>query len=254
MEVLKIELEALTTSFRYPHFLVGRQPSYRMPPPATIYGHICSTWGDWVKPEHIQFSYNFTYDGNADDFEHIYKVKVGSGKFNKKAGFIKNIELELDPVLREVLLFPKLTLYINSEKLLGKFFTKFKNPHYTVLLGRSQDLASYKNVKIVDLKKSSQWYIENTLLPWSFRTRVSEGISVLMPKFIDPEDRRNVEWDRYIIIEHRVPYRRIIKYENDGTLWIDPETPEVKGMKRAVIWHSFTAEETGEINLARIKQ
>ena len=50
MRVLKVTLEGITTSFRYPHFMVNVQPSYRMPPPATIYGHICSALGEWVSP------------------------------------------------------------------------------------------------------------------------------------------------------------------------------------------------------------
>jgi len=36
MPVLRIEAEGLTTSFRYPHCLAIRQPTFLMPPPATI--------------------------------------------------------------------------------------------------------------------------------------------------------------------------------------------------------------------------
>lgn len=51
MQVLKIVLEGVTTSFRYPHFMLGVQPSFPPPPPATIYGHVCSALGEWVAPE-----------------------------------------------------------------------------------------------------------------------------------------------------------------------------------------------------------
>lgn len=247
MNVLKVELEGITTSFRYPHFLVGRQPSYRMPPPATIYGHICSALGEWIDPRLLQFGYCFTYEGRSDDYEHIYKVIIASGKFDKKWGYIKNIELELDPISREILLFPKLTLYINAPDLLDKLFNAFQEPRYAVILGRSQDLATYKNITKVKLEQASQGYFESTLLPWSFRSRTTTGTSVLMPKFINPEDRRQVIWERYIILEQRVFYgigeerglKTMIRFEGDEPIWIDSETPAVKAMKRGVVWHSF---------------
>ena len=53
MRVLKIVAEVSITSFRRPHFMWGIQPTFRMPPPATIYGHICSALGDTVPPEGI---------------------------------------------------------------------------------------------------------------------------------------------------------------------------------------------------------
>lgn len=252
MEVLKVELEGIVTSFRYPHFLVGRHPSYRMPPPATIYGHICGALGEWIDPKLVKFGYNFTHNGRGDDYEHIYKVIVGSGKIDKKWGHSRNIELELDPISRELLLFPKLTLYIHAPQILDVLYKSFQEPRYAVILGRSQDLAAYRNVKIIQLEKSVQGYFENTLLPWSFRTRTVIGTTVLMPRFIKPEDRSQVEWERYIILEHRVFYgiseeagaKTIIKYETDEPVWIDPETHEIKGTKRGIAWHSFVGEKT----------
>lgn len=253
MEVLKVELDAITTSFRYPHFLVGKHPSYRMPPPATIYGHICSALGEWLPKDSIKFSYCFFYLGKCNDLEHIHVAKVSSRKMDNKFGYLKNIEAEVNPLSREILLFPKLILYINAKYLLNKLFDAFQCPHYPVILGRSQDLATYKKISFVKLEKSSRWYLENTLLPWSFRTRLSEGTSILMPTFINPEDRRQVEWDRYVILGHRIPCDRIIRYEDDKPQWIDPETTEIKEMKRAIIWNSFIGEETGEANFANIK-
>ena len=42
LELVKVVAEGLITSFRYPHFMWQKQPTFEMPPPATIYGHICS--------------------------------------------------------------------------------------------------------------------------------------------------------------------------------------------------------------------
>jgi len=45
MRVLKVVAEGPITSFRYPHFMQQIHPSFQMPPPATIYGHISSALG-----------------------------------------------------------------------------------------------------------------------------------------------------------------------------------------------------------------
>jgi len=261
MKVLKVELQGLTTSFRYPHFLVGRQPTYRMPPPATIYGHICSAVGEWLPPESIKFGYCFYYAGRGNDLEHIHVITVSQGKFDKKWGFLKNIQAEINPLLREIIILPKLILYIDSPNMLNKLFDAFCSPYYPVILGRSQDLATYKYPKIIQLEKTSQGYFENTLLPWSYRTKTIAGVSVLMPRFINPEDRGQVEWERYVILEHRVFYgiaqeqgvKTMVKYEGDEALWIDPDTPEIKGMKRAIVWHTFTGEKPDGADIVGLK-
>ena len=67
MDVLKIVAEGVTTSFRYPHFTLGIQPTFDMPPPATIYGHICSAVGEWLDPDGLQFAYHFTAEAKAND-------------------------------------------------------------------------------------------------------------------------------------------------------------------------------------------
>jgi CRISPR-associated protein Cas5t len=223
-----------------------------MPPPATIYGHICSAVGDWLDPRPIQFGYCFEFVGKGSDLEHIHVTTVSSGKLDKGWGFVKNIEAEINPTEREVLLHPKMTLYVNSQDSLQRFYEAFRSPHYPVALGRSQDLSAYKNVSLIELESAHHGYYEKTLLPWSFRPKTSVGISVLMPKFINPRDRTQVAWERYVLLEHRILYppqgmsyegvRVMLRYDGDGPVWIDPESPEVDGMKRIVTFHEFIIE------------
>ena len=71
MQVLKVVAEGLTTSFRYPHFMQQIHPTFQMPPPATIYGHICSALGEWFDPTGVEFAYHFTHRGDVKDVEHI---------------------------------------------------------------------------------------------------------------------------------------------------------------------------------------
>jgi len=65
MEALKVTAEGLTTSFRYPHFVQGVQPTYEMPPPATVYGLVCGVLGEWFDPRGVRFALHFTFAGRV---------------------------------------------------------------------------------------------------------------------------------------------------------------------------------------------
>src|SRR5690349_16743254 len=147
MRVLKVELEGMTTSFRYPHFLVGRQPSLPLPPPATIYGHISSALGYWPDPASVQFAYSFRCAGRVDDLESQHIVGASSGRFK---GYPKNLEGNINPTYRQVLLSPRLSLYLLADNL-EHYLQAFRQPRYAVVLGRSQDLATYTRVEMIEL-------------------------------------------------------------------------------------------------------
>src|SRR2546430_1424159 len=80
MEVLRVELEAPVCSFRLPHFLVGRQLTFDMPPPATIYGHIASAVGDFPDPRSFRFAYRFTTIGKGEDLENQHIIVPGGSR------------------------------------------------------------------------------------------------------------------------------------------------------------------------------
>ena len=76
MQVLKIVAEGAITSFRYPHFMQGVQPTYEMPPPATLYGHIASALGEWFDPQGVQFAICFSFLKRAQEVEKIGRAHV----------------------------------------------------------------------------------------------------------------------------------------------------------------------------------
>lgn len=115
-------MEGTTCSFRYPHFLVGRQPTYPLPPPATIYGHICSALGEWIDPQSLEFAYSFTHAGRADDLEHIHVATVGSGRPTKEWVHPVNLDVTVSPLPREIFVFPQMTLYLRSQGALDRLF------------------------------------------------------------------------------------------------------------------------------------
>jgi CRISPR-associated protein Cas5t len=256
MRAVRVEAEGLTTSFRYPHFLVGRQPTFRMPPPATIYGHICSAAGEHLDPEGLRFGYVFRAGGSGDDLELLHMATVGKGRIRELGGIPKNLDVTTNVLPREILFQPRLTLYVTAEDdRVELLWRAFREPRYVVTLGRSQDLMAYRRVDLVDLHEQRDAYLEATLLPWSFRPRTTDGIGVTMPRFIDPNDRRNVIWSPFVMLENRAPInkdvggppraRRITRMSDDERWWVDADSPTIEGTQRAVIWHSFRAEDDG---------
>ena len=79
MHVLKVVAEGLTTSFRYPHFMQQVHPTYEMPPPSTIYGHIASALGKWFDPTGVEFAYRFTFTAKVNDVEHVILLSPKGG-------------------------------------------------------------------------------------------------------------------------------------------------------------------------------
>lgn len=239
MKVLKIVAEGITTSFRYPHFIQGVHPTFEMPPPATIYGHICSAMGEWVNPEGIQFAYHFSYEGKFDDVEHIHLLSPASGKL-PGTDFAKVLSGAINPFKRTILFKPKLTLYINRPQWLAAF----KSPCYAVVLGRSQDLFVYKRVSIVDLVSADRAYFEHTLAPYYMVRHTGRGYMVLMPRFLDYERGRTPNFARYLVLHQRVYSDDFISYEGTPreNYWVDPETVEEKGARLGLLFHTFVGD------------
>jgi len=164
LSVLRVEMVGTVTSFRYPHFVQGFQPTFEMPPPSTIYGHICGAVGDYIPPNSVRFGYRFTHEGKFIDYqEHLhFDDPVQPFPFN-----------------RELLYNPKLTLYLDNLDLRDAFLS----PYYSVILGRSQDLMTYVSVQVVELVRAETAYFEHTLLPLEMSPRLREAtIAVTMPR------------------------------------------------------------------------
>lgn len=235
MRVLRVVAEGLVTSFRYPHFMQEVQPTFEMPPPATIYGHICSALGEWFDPAGVQFAIHFSYRKRFDDIEHTHVLTPSTGRL-ESTRIRKVLEGTIQPFRRGLLFGPRLVLYVNKPE----WAEAFLSPKYAVVLGRSQDLFTYKSVDVVDLVKSERAYLEHTLLPYDYVRRTAKGVSVLMPRFIDYRNRRYPTFDRYIILHHRVSSRDMVRYQGEEELfWVDPSSPEIDGEHLGLVFHSW---------------
>lgn len=211
LTALRIETSALTTSFRYPRVQVGKLPTFDMPPPATIYGHLAGVLGEWFNPADLEFAYAFEHSGKAVDLETIHPIERGPGKMTlAKRGWPHpvNVQCETNIQRREFLLKPKLTLYLMSahDEMLDRLRNAFLNPYFAYILGRSQDLATCHNANFVQVERSSAAFFADTLLPFEWRPWVVPGTTVLLPCAIDYQQKRLATQDRYLQIT-RPPLR-----------------------------------------------
>ncbi|RMH05453.1 MAG: CRISPR-associated protein Cas5 [Nitrospirae bacterium] len=243
MQVLKVVAEGVTTSFRYPHFMQHIHPTYELPPPTTIYGHICSALGDWFDPHGVRFSYHFVHSGRTKDVEHVILLRSGRGRL-KGSHFPKVLEGRVNPFQRDLLFQPRLTLYVNRPE----WVDAFRSPRYAVVLGRSQDLFTYTNVEVIELQQATRAYFEHTLLPHDMAIQIGRGVTVTMPRFLDYYRNRSPSWERYIVHKDRVllPDDAPVRFSHIryGPYWIDPTTPAYKEAHRGVMFLSFIDEES----------
>lgn len=248
MRVLKIILEGVTTSFRYPHFMLSVQPSFPMPPPATIYGHLCSALGEWVDPAGLAFAYHFTAQGTAQDLEHVHVMSIATGKL-PGSQLPKIQEGNVNPYQREMLFQPRLVLYLNRPEWLDAF----RSPRYPVVLGRSQDLCWYRQVEVIDLQQVDDAYFEHTLLPYHMAVQARRGVVMMLPRWLDYTNNRAPVFARYVVVQQRV------RTTDDDWLsftqapmmyWSDPGALLQDRLPLGLVFHTFTGATDEAIRLA----
>lgn len=245
MRVLKIVAEGITTSFRYPHFMQEEQPSFAMPPPATLYGHVTSALGEWFDPTGVQFAVRFQYQQTAEEVETTYLLKEAGGRSKLPDSNIpKVLEGNANPFRRHILFFPRLTLYIDRPEWEGAF----RSPRYAVVLGRSQDLFTYRQVEIIELQRTDHAYLEHTLLPYDWARRTGRGIVALMPRWIDYRRGRFPHFSRYVVLHRRVHTRDLYHFPDlpPLTLWADPTEPTVEGDPSGLVFLRWDHDSSGD--------
>jgi CRISPR-associated protein Cas5t len=242
MRVLKVVAEGLTTSFRYPHFMQQVHPSFPAPPPATIYGHMCSALGEWFDPQGVKVAYQFTHQGIARDLEHIVVAKPAGGKLGETT-HPKVLEGNINPFEREIFFRPRLTLYINRPE----WLSMFQSPRYAVVLGRSQDLFTYTSVEVIQLEQSERAYFGHTVLPYEMALQARRGVTVLMPRFIDYNRNRHPTFQRYFVVQEPVvlPNEEGLRFAEAryGPYWTDPYAPKFRDAPLGLIFLSFVGDE-----------
>jgi CRISPR-associated protein Cas5t len=74
--------------------------------------------------------------------------------------------------------------------------------------------------------------------------QTGKGYMVLMPRFLDYNNRRTPTFARYIILHRRVFTEELLRYEgiSSQNYWIDPESIEKNGAKLGLIFHTFVGD------------
>jgi hypothetical protein len=111
---------------------------------------------------------------------------------------------------------------------------------------------------VVELERAKGAYLEQTLLPFSMRPLLGRGVTVLMPRYIEPPPEREPHFSRYIVLfdlvyAGDVPHtNRLLHYEDRSPEeWlVDPSSPpKHEGVRRGLVFHSFVGDED---NVARL--
>jgi CRISPR-associated protein Cas5t len=202
MEILRIKITGVVSSFRNPFFVSGAQPTLEVPPPSTILGIISAVAGRIVRPDEISFGYVFLYKDKGEDLELIYELSLKE-KFKAKSNVIR----------RDFLTFPELYLYVTNVEYEGYF----RKPSFPILLGRTQELAKIEKIERVTLVKKSPVRFGKTIVPIDFKG--VSGAIVALPLYFDysPQGVRKA-----MMIQPFVVLSRFINYERQP-LWFDEE-------------------------------
>ncbi|MCS7263526.1 MAG: CRISPR-associated protein Cas5 [Armatimonadetes bacterium] len=195
ISAVRIVLAAYTASFRVPAF-VGHQLTLTVPPICTVFGLISAAAGRWIMPDEIGWlAYRCTYESKATDLEAIFTVE--RPRPAESARFVtRNV------IQREFLSMPNLTLYLPPE-----WERVFRQPRYTLLLGRTQDVAAVMSITLTDLNPVSAGTVSGVLLPFELiaLNNVSAWLQRLPIAFTDEPQRRPTRMHLFGIVDAHHP-------------------------------------------------
>jgi CRISPR-associated protein Cas5t len=194
METHKIEISTWTSSFRYPNYISGFQPTLDVPPLSTVLGLINASAGKYLDYANEKIGYYFEYEAKCVDVETIYQIgKIASANLSPSLKATSNV------IKREFLYDCKLLIYTPSEQI-KKYLL---NSVYPLLLGRSSDLAQVKYCGLFDLQSvSNASKIKGQIIP--FHKNYLPGVIQPLPQyFTNTRIRQNIGTQPYSIVDYK---------------------------------------------------
>jgi len=184
MKVFRIYITSWTASFRFPNLISGFQPTLPVPPLSTIYGLISAALGVYYAPPKPEVGFVFQAGGKAIDLETIYQMKKS----------LKDIKPNV--IKREFLFDNHLWIYTKKEKIAEAF----KKPYFQLLLGRSGDLASVREVVEIEVESRDRLSkLKGTIIPFE-KYMLAATINALPVCFTDTIPRRNLGTKPYYLL------------------------------------------------------
>lgn len=193
MKAYRIKITSWTSSFRYPNIISGFQPTLLVPPISTVLGILNACAGKYLIHDKLSLGYYFEYGAKAVDLETIYQIELDSKNIPKN-------QVKSNIIRREFLFDTCLYLYLFDNNLVEYFHS----PYYSILLGRSSDLASIEEIKEVELPKIEKAEkIKGQIIP--FKENGLPGLIQALPKyFTETIPRNNIGTEAYSVIPYDV--------------------------------------------------
>jgi CRISPR-associated protein Cas5t len=194
MGIHKIEISTWTSSFRYPNYISGFQPTLEVPPLSTVLGLINASAGRYLDYNGEKIGYYFEYGAKGIDVETLYQIdKINSKNLSSSLKATSNV------IKREFLYDCKLTIYTSNEQIKDFLI----NPIYPLLLGRSSDLAQAQFVGVADLQLvENANKIKGQIIP--FKGNYLPGIIQPLPQyFTNTRIRKNIGTQPYSVIDFK---------------------------------------------------
>jgi len=211
LQAVRIVLTAYTASFRVPAF-VGHQLTLPVPPLSTIFGLLSAAAGRWIMPDEVEWlAYRCTYESKATDLEAIFTVE--RPRPDEHARFVtRNV------IQREFLTLPNLALYLPPD-----WENAFRQPRYTLLLGRTQDVAGVMSISLTGLRPVNAGTVSGVLLPFELvaLNNVSAWLQNLPIAFTDEPQRRPTRMHLFGIVDARRPADL-----REGNGWLAQDTQD----------------------------
>lgn len=195
MKVHRVKLSSWTASFRYPNLISGYQPTLDVPPISTVLGLINAAAGRYIEHNNLSLGYYFDYEAKTTDLETIYQIEL---KEDKKGIYPANSS-KSNVIKREFLYNCRLYLYL-LDKTLVDFF---REPHYSLVLGRSSDLVSVDEVmnNVVLIENNQPRNIKGQVIPLEGNFLPGE-IQALPKYFTNTIPRKNLGTEPYSIVSY----------------------------------------------------
>lgn len=223
MKMYKIILKSKTAFFRNDVTSTSYQESFNCPPLSTIYGLIAATCGEYRYD--VDVGYVFEYEAKYMDYELIlqknskyrklYKKYINDNRFDRND--ILRGCMGTQPIKREILFNCTLTLYIDKKEIAESFL----NPYYSLLFGRSEDLAKIAaKPREVELINTNQAFnFGKTIIPFKIGKLIPGRLSKMNIEISDEFPRKVKRTEIYNIVDQIWPNQRFYKYVK-----IDPES------------------------------
>ena len=191
MKQYRIQISSWTSSFRYPNIISGYQPTLEVPPISTVLGLINAAAGKYLTYKQLRLGYYFDYEAKGVDLETIYQIKA------HEKGYPESVA-KSNVINREFLFNCRLFLYTDNQEIVEYL----NNPCFSLLLGRSGDLATVRKTCEVELKQSNNAKnIKGQIVPFN-KNFVAGLIQPLPQYFTDTVPRKNIGTEAYSIIPY----------------------------------------------------